>query len=45
MDDNFKEWTGIGFASSTGAAEDRTRWKGVVIKSSVVPQRHHKVMG
>ena len=24
------------FASSTGAAEDRTRWKGIVVKSSVV---------
>ena len=27
------------FASSTGAAEDRTRWKGIVVKSSVVPAR------
>ena len=33
------------FASSTRAAEDRTRWKGIVIKSSVVPQRPHNVMG
>ena len=24
------------FASSTGAAEDRTRWKGIVVKSAVV---------
>ena len=32
------------FASSTRAAEDRTMWKGVVVKSSVVPQRPHKVM-
>ena len=29
------------FASSTRAAENRTRWKGGVAKSSVVP----KVMG
>ena len=33
------------FASSTRAAEDRTRWKGTVVKSSGVPQRPHKVMG
>ena len=25
------------FASSTRAAEDRARWKGIVVKSSVVP--------
>ena len=34
--DNIKEWTGMDFASSTGAAEDRTRWKGIVVKSAVV---------
>ena len=33
------------FAGSTRAAEDRTRWKGVVVKSSVVRHRPHKVMG
>ena len=36
---NIKEWTGMDFAGSTMAAEDRTKWKGVVVKSSVVPQR------
>ena len=35
-EDNIKEWTGIDFASSTRAAEDRTRWKGVVAKLSRV---------
>ena len=25
------------FASSSRAAEDKTRWKGIVVKSSVVP--------
>ena len=30
-------------ASSTRAAEDRTKWKGIVVKSSVVPQPPHKV--
>ena len=33
------------FANSARAAEDRTRWKGIVVKSSVVPQRPHNVMG
>ena len=42
--DNIKEWTGIDFASSARAAEDRTRWKRIVVKSSVVPQRPCKVM-
>ena len=33
------------FASSTRTAENRTRWKGVVANSSVVPRRPSKVMG
>ena len=33
------------FASSTRAAENKTRWKGIVVKSSVVPRRPRKVMG
>ena len=44
-EDNIKEWTGMDFASSTRTAEHRSRWKGVVAKSSVVPQRPGKVMG
>ena len=44
-ENNIKEWTGIGFANSTRAAEDMTKWKGIVVKSSVVPQRPYKVMG
>ena len=44
-EDNIKEWTGMDFTSSTRAAEDRTRWKGVVANSSEVPQRPGKVMG
>ena len=35
-EDNIKEWTGIDFASSTRAAENRSRWKGIVANSSVV---------
>ena len=38
-------WTGMDYASSTRAAEDRTRWKEIVVKSSLVPQRPHKIMG
>ena len=37
MKDNIKEWTEMIFASSTRAAENRTRWKGIVAKSSVMP--------
>ena len=44
-EDNTKEWTGIYFASSTRAAENRTRWKGIVSNSSVVPRQSSKVMG
>ena len=44
-EDNIKEWTGIDFASSTRAAENRSRWKGIVANSSVVPRRPSKVMG
>ena len=43
-ENNFKEWTGMDFASSTRAAENRTRWKGIVANSSVVPLRPSKVM-
>ena len=44
-EDNIKEWTGMDFASSTRAAENRSRWKGVVANSSVVPRRPSNVMG
>ena len=33
---NIKGWTRIDFFTSARAAEDKTRWKWVVIKSSVV---------
>ena len=36
-EDNIKNWTGMDFASSTRAAENRTRWKEIVAISSVVP--------
>ena len=37
-EDNIKEWTGMDFVSSTRAAENRTRWKGIVANLSVVPR-------
>ena len=44
-EDNIKEWTRMDFASSTMVAENRSRWKGIVLNSSVVPRRTPKVMG
>ena len=44
-ENNIKEWTGMDFASLTRAAENRTRWKGIVASSSVVPLQPPKVMG
>ena len=44
-EDNIKEWTGMDFASSTRAAENRSRWKVVVANSSVVPRQPSKVTG
>ena len=44
-EDNIKEWTEMDFASLTRAAENRTKWKGIVANSSVVPRRPSKVMG
>ena len=37
-EDNIKEWTGMDFASSSRAAENKTRWKGIVANSAVVPR-------
>ena len=42
---NIKMWTGMNFASSTRAAGNRTRWKGIVANLSVVPRQPSKVMG
>ena len=43
--DNIKEWTGMDIASSTRAAENRTRWKGIVANSSVVSRQPSTAMG
>ena len=44
-EDNIKKWTGMDIANSTRAAENRTKWKGIVANSSVVPRRPSNVMG
>ena len=44
-EDDIKDRTGMDFPSSTKAAENRTRWRGIVANSSVVPRRPSNVMG
>ena len=36
---NIREWTGLEFAMSQRAVENRVKWRKLVAKSSVVPQR------
>ena len=38
-EDNIMEWTGLEFAKSERAVENREKWRTLVAKSSVVPQR------
>ena len=38
-EDNIREWTGLEFGKSQRAVENRTKWRKLVAKSSVVPQR------
>ena len=38
-EDNIKEWTGLEFAKSQREVENRHKWRKLVAKSSVVPQR------
>ena len=37
-EDNIGEWTGLEFAKSQRAMENREKWRKLVVKSSVVPQ-------
>ena len=37
--DNIREWTGLEFGKSKRAGENREKWRKLVAKSSVVPQR------
>ena len=36
---NIREWTGLEFAKSQRAVENREKWRKLVVKSSVVPQQ------
>ena len=38
-EDNIREYTGLEFAKSQRAVENREKWRKLVVKSSVVPQR------
>ena len=38
-EDSIKEWTGLEFGKSQRAVENREKWRKLVAKSSVVPQR------
>ena len=38
-EDNIREWTGLEFTKSQRAVQDREKWRKLVVKSSVVPQR------
>ena len=42
-DDNFRKWTGLEYAKSQRAFENRDKWKKLVVKSSVVPQRPQRL--
>ena len=42
-EDNIREWTGLEFAKSQRAVKNRKRWRKLVAKSSVVPQRPSRV--
>ena len=39
LEDNIREWTGLEFGRSQRAIENREKWRKLVAKSSVVPQR------
>ena len=38
-EDNIREWTGLEFAKSQRAVENREKWRKLVVKSSVVPKQ------
>ena len=38
-EDNIREWTGLEFVMSQRAVESREKWRKLLAKSSVVPQR------
>ena len=44
-EDNIREWTGLDFAKSQRAVENREKWRKLVVKSSVVPHATLAVRG
>ena len=42
---NIREWTGLEFGESQRAVENRVKWRKLVAKSSVVPQRTPPLRG
>ena len=38
LEDNIREWTGLEFAKSQRAVENREKWRKLVAKSSMMPQ-------
>ena len=38
-EDDIRVWSGLEFAKSQRAVENREKWRKLVVKSSVVPQR------
>ena len=38
-EDNIREWTGLEFAKSKWAVENREQWRKLVVKSSMMPER------
>ena len=42
-EDNVREWTGLEFGKSQRAVGNREKWRKLVAKSSVVPQRPSRV--
>ena len=43
LEDSFREWTGLEFAKSQRAVENRGKWRKLDVKSSVVPQRPSRI--
>ena len=43
FEDNIREWTGLDFAESQRAVGNMEKWRKLVVKSSVVPQRSSRI--
>ena len=42
-EDNIREWTGLEFAKSQRAVENKEKWRKLVVKSSVSPKRSSRL--